>query len=90
MGNKLQEVYQINLIHKFGLTGGGQASGYPTENEISYYNIDINTVNDVNGAHSISITQYYTQGTHLSIMALAREYGIRIGRKSLLLGKYLH
>lgn len=68
------------------MTGGGQSSGYPTENEISYYNVDINTTNDVNNAHSISITQHYVQNTHLSIMTLAREYGIRIGRKSLLLG----
>ena len=89
MDNKLQEVYQINLILKFGLIGGGQANGYPTKNEINYYNIDINTSNDVNNAHSISETQHYTQKKKISLMTLAKNYGIKIGRQFILLGKYM-
>lgn len=61
------------------MIGGGQSSGTPTKNEIDYYNIDINTINDVNNAHSISITQHYVQNTHLSLFTLCRSYEIRVG-----------
>ena len=61
-------------------TWDGAIPGTPSSTHgIKQYNIDINTVNDVSGAASISETQNYTKNKHVSLFTLCRSYGIRIG-----------
>ena len=58
----------------------GAIGGTPDNvNGISAYNIDINTINDVNGASSIAETQNYSKGNRVSLFTLCRNYGIRVG-----------
>jgi hypothetical protein len=55
----------------------GQSDG--VNNPISYYNIDINTSNSSSGASSTDLTKHYTQNTHVSLMTLCKNYGIKVG-----------
>ena len=57
----------------------GQLNGYPEKNEIDYFNVDINTVNDSNGASSISITDHYIQNTHLSLFTICKSFNVKVG-----------
>ena len=57
----------------------GQSNGYPEKNEISYYNVDINTTNNPDGASSIGITDHYIQNTHLSLFTICKSFNVKIG-----------
>lgn len=61
-------------------TWDGAIAGTPSNiHGIKQYNIDINTVNDVNGASSVPETQNYSKNTHISLFTLCKKYNIRVG-----------
>lgn len=57
----------------------GQENGYPEKNEIDYFNVDINTVNNSDGASSVSLTDHYVQNTHISLFSLCKSFNVKIG-----------
>ena len=57
----------------------GQKSGYPEKNEIAYFNVDINTKNNPDGASSIKITDHYIQNTHLSLFTICKSFNVKVG-----------
>ena len=60
----------------------GQSSGYPDSKwGIDYYNVDCNTENNADKAHSdgYSRLQHYTQNTHLSCYEIAKGYKMKPG-----------
>ena len=57
----------------------GQSNGYPEKNEISHYNVDINTTNNPDSASSIGITDHYIQNTHLSLFTICKSFNVKVG-----------
>lgn len=58
----------------------GQSNGTPEKNYIDYSNVDINTVNNVDGAVSIEgLTTHYTQNTRLNIYDVVKAKGLKPG-----------